>query len=162
MAVLFNVLLVFVSRVVSSTITPPPEPSGVLYNCVVENWGNGKETAGPCILCFAGDQGTFLERAVACSEQFLPTVSDVCSGVLTTAVAENQKSVEDVIECFDDTLENMTAERCLRIVPDNGDVVEVLAEGALCLTEARHNATLFIEHFLGVEEYSKIERKTFH
>ena len=86
----------------------------------------------------------------------MPTVSEVCSGVLSTAVTEDQESVEDIVECFDDTLENMTAERCLRIVPNNGDVVEVLSEGALCLTEAKHNATLFIEHFLGVEEHSKV------
>ena len=83
-------------------------------------------------------------------------MSDACSGVLNTAVPEDQESVEDIVDCFDDTLENMTAERCLRIVPKDGDVVEVLAEGALCLTEAKHNATLFIEHFLGVEEYSKV------
>ena len=66
----------------------------------------------------------------------MPTVSEVCSGVLSTAVPDDQESVEDIVECFDDTLENMTAERCLRIVPNNGDVVKVLAEAALCLTEA--------------------------
>ena len=71
-------------------------------------------------------------------------------------MSEDRESVENVVECFDDTLENMTSERCLRIVPNNGDVVEVLAEGALCLTEAKHNATLFIENFLGVEEHSKV------
>ena len=86
----------------------------------------------------------------------MPIAHEVCSGVLSTAAPENQESEEDIVECFDDTLENMTAERCLRIAPNNGDVVKVLVEGALCLTEAKHNATLFIEHFLGVEEHSKV------
>merc|ERR1712106_405609 len=70
------------------------------------------------------------------------------------------ESVEDIFECFDDTLEKMTAERCLRIVPEGGDLVENLAEGALCLTEAKGNATHFIENFLGIEDQIKAERQS--
>jgi len=160
MGLLVPLLLLSVSSVLSSSIPPLVATSGVLFNCVVENWGNGKDTAGPCILCFAEEQQTFLERAVSCSERYLPAAYEVCSEVFVTAVAEDQESVEDIFECFDDTLEKMTAERCLRIVPEGGDLVENLAEGALCLTEAKGNATHFIENFLGIEDQIKAERQS--
>merc|ERR1712215_34359 len=93
MGLLTPVLFLSVSSVFSSL---PPAP-GVLCNCVVENWGNGKDTAGPCILCFTANQHIFVERAMGCSELFLPPSHKVCSGELAAAVERNQESVEDVL-----------------------------------------------------------------
>merc|ERR1712212_1107963 len=93
----------------------------------------------------------FVERALGCSKLFLPTTHQVCSVELAAAVDENQESVENVLNCFEDTLDNMTAERCLAIVPEGSDTVDTLVEAALCLTEAKTNATHFIENFLGIE-----------
>jgi hypothetical protein len=86
----------------------------------------------------------------------LPTAFDIYSETIAKALPDDQVSVEDFIECFDDTLEEMTPERCLRIIPDSDDVVEVLTEGAMCLTEAKHNATRFITNFLGFEDQTKV------
>merc|ERR1711942_632199 len=151
MGLLTTVLLLCVSSAFSSSILPPSDPPAVLYNCVMENWGSGKDTAEPCILCFTASQGRFVERVLACSELFLPTAHQLCSGEFAAVVDEDQEAVEDVLDCFEDTLDNMTAERCLAIVPDGSDTVDTLVEAALCLTEAKTNATHFIENFLGVE-----------
>merc|ERR1711872_339249 len=151
MLLLTAVFLISVSSVLSSSLPPPPDTTGLLYNCVVENWGGGKDTAGPCLLCFTASQQTFLETARACSELFLPTANQVCSEELASADDDNEESVEDILECFEDTLENMTAERCLAIVPEGLDTVETLVDAAMCLSEAKANTTFFIETFLGVE-----------
>ena len=47
-------------------------------------------------------------------------------------MADEQESMEDILDCFEDTLENMTAERCLKISTEKSDVLEMLAEGAIC------------------------------
>merc|ERR1711872_569331 len=151
MLLLTAVFLISVSSVLSSSLPPPPDTTGLLYNCVVENWGGGKDTAGPCLLCFTASQQTFLETARACSELFLPTANQVCSEELASADDDNEESVEDILECFEDTLENMTAERCLALVPEGLDTVETLVDAAMCLSEAKENTTFFIETFLGVE-----------
>merc|ERR1711872_385897 len=151
MLLLTAVFLISVSSVLSSSLPPPPDTTGLLYNCVVENWGGGKDTAGPCSLCFTASQQTFLETARACSELFLPTANQVCSEELASADDDNEESVEDILECFEDTLENMTAERCLALVPEGLDTVETLVDAAMCLSEAKENTTFFIETFLGVE-----------
>jgi len=151
MLLLTAVFLISVSSVLSSSLPPPPDTTGLLYNCIVENWGGGKDTAGPCLLCFTASQQSFLETARTCSEQFLPTARQVCSEELASAVDDNEESVEDILECFEDTLENMTAERCLAIVPEGLDTVETLVDAAMCLSEAKANTTFFIETFLGVE-----------
>merc|ERR1711872_1042536 len=143
--------LISVSSVLSSSLPPPPDTTGLLYNCLVENWGGGKDTAGPCLLCFTASQQNFLGTARTCSEQFLPTANQVCSEELASADDDNEESVEDILECFEDTLENMTAERCLAIVPEGLDTVETLVDAAMCLSEAKANTTFFIETFLGVE-----------
>ena len=93
---------------------------------------------------------------MGCSELFLPTAHKVCSGELAAAVEKNQESVEDVLGCFEDTLDNMTAERCLAIIPEGSDTVDTLVEAALCLTEANTNATHFIDNFLGIEPDSHV------
>ena len=103
------------------------------------------------ITIYMQNQGRFVERVLACSELFLPTAHQVCTEELAAAVDEDQEAVEDFLDCFQDTLDNMTAERCLAIVPDGSDTVDTLVEAALCLTEAKTNATQFIENFLGVE-----------
>ena len=82
----------------------------------------------------------------------------VCSETIAQVVPDDEASVEDVIECFDDTLDEMTAERCLRIIPDKDDVVEVLTDGAICLMEAKHNATNFITNLLGLEQQTKVNK----
>merc|ERR1711872_1122415 len=151
MLLLTAVFLISVSSVLSSSLPPPPDSSGLLYNCVVENWGGGKDTAEPCLLCFTASQQSFLETARSCSEQFLPTANQVCSEELGSAVDDDEESVEDILECFEDTLENMTAERCLAIVPEGLDTLETLVDAAMCLSEAKANTTFFIETFLGVE-----------
>merc|ERR1712142_737239 len=151
MLLLTAVFLISVSSILSSSLPPPPDTTGLLYNCVVENWGGGKDTAGPCLLCFTASQQSFLETARTCSEQFLPTANQVCSEELASAVDDNEESVEDILECFEDTLENMTAERCLALVPEGLDTVETLVDAAMCLSEAKANTTFFIETFLGVE-----------
>ena len=66
-------------------------------------------------------------------------------------MADEQESMEDILDCFEDTLENMTAERCLKISTEKSDVLEMLAEGAICLTEAKANATDLIATSLGLE-----------
>merc|ERR1712142_1322738 len=151
MLLLTAVFLISVSSVLSSSLPPPPDTTGLLYNCVVENWGGGKDTAEPCLLCFTASQQNFLDTARSCSEQFLPTANQVCSEELASAVVDNEEFVEDILECFEDTLENMTAERGLAIVPEGLDTVETLVDAAMCLSEAKANTTFFIETFLGVE-----------
>merc|ERR1711872_469953 len=151
--------LISVSSVLSSSLPPPPDTTGLLYNCLVENWGGGKDTAGPCLLCFTASQQNFLETARTCSEHFLPTANQVCSEELASAVDDNKESVEDILECFEDTLENMTAERCLAVVPEGLDTLETLVDAAMCLSEAKASTTFFIETFLGVEPKMQVENE---
>ena len=57
-------------------------------------------------------------------KQYLPKAFYICSEPLEQIVPDDQTSVDDVIECVDDTLDEITAEIYLRIGPDKDDLGE--------------------------------------
>merc|ERR1711936_77697 len=132
---------------------------GVLYNCAVENWSTEKDTVENCVECFTEENTSLAEKYTMCTQLYLPVAQQVCSLAIEQTDTSKEESVKDVVECFEETLEEMTAERCLKIAPGFTDLNEELLEGALCLGEAKHNITMFIANILSVDRTVEKKRK---
>merc|ERR1711988_302066 len=120
-----------------------------LYNCFVENFTPAKETTNDCFSCLLEgliqDNLTLLKL---CTETFLPTTHTFCSD--EDDLNEVEK-VEDFLDCLEDSLETMTAKRCLELSHEEEDPVNILKNGALCLLQTQRNATIVVEKFLDLK-----------
>jgi len=107
---------------------------------MAENWKAGEEQIQACRDCFKAIGGDYLSEtglaaAKECTASYLPMENEACAAEIAAVTAGNTEQLEDIIECFDETLETKNYERCLNEA-EEGTSEEKLTSGALCVLES--------------------------
>jgi len=140
----------------------------LLTSCIAEQLGSGLDSVRKCLACFeeVGDalSQEGLVKAQACTDAWLPREAADCSAELSALKPDDMEASEKVIACFANVRYIMSAEDCLQRNGENGDVIETLTDGVLCLQSSHNNLTAVIhkifenqikEEFQRVQEYIK-------
>jgi len=101
--------------------------------------GKGEAQIQACRDCFKAIGGDYLSEtglaaAKECTASYLPMENEACATEIAAVTAGNTEQLEDIIECFDETLETKNYERCLNDA--QGSSEEKLTSGALCVLES--------------------------
>merc|ERR1719288_64632 len=115
------------------------EDKGTIIRCMAENWKSGEAQIQACRDCFKAIGGDYLSEtglaaAKECTASYLPMENEACATQIAAVTPGNTEQLEDIIECFDETLETKNYERCLNDA--EGDSEEKLTSGALCVLES--------------------------
>merc|ERR1719328_853751 len=115
------------------------EDKGTIIRCMAENWKSGEAQIQACRDCFKAIGGDYLSEtglaaAKECTASYLPMENEACATEIAAVTAGNTEQLEDIIECFDETLETKNYERCLNDA--QGTSEEKLTDGALCVLES--------------------------
>merc|ERR1719328_1035502 len=115
------------------------EDKGTIIRCMAENWKAGEAQIQACRDCFKAIGGDYLSEtglaaAKECTASYLPMENEACATEIAAVTAGNTEQLEDIIECFDETLETKNYERCLNDA--QGSSEEKLTSGALCVLES--------------------------
>merc|ERR1719328_896645 len=115
------------------------EDKGTIIRCMAENWKLGEAQIQACRDCFKAIGGDYLSEtglaaAKECTASYLPMENEACATQIAAVTPGNTEQLEDIIECFDETLETKNYERCLNDA--EGDSEQKLTSGALCVLES--------------------------
>jgi len=115
------------------------EDKGTIIRCMAENWKSGEAQIQACRDCFKAIGGDYLSEtglaaAKECTASYLPMENEACATQIAAVTPGNTEQLEDIIECFDETLETKNYERCLNDA--EGDSEQKLTSGALCVLES--------------------------
>merc|ERR1712227_502838 len=110
-----------------------------IIRCMAENWKLGEAQIQACRDCFKAIGGDYLSEtglaaAKECTASYLPMENEACATQIAAVTPGNTEQLDDIIECFDETLETKNYERCLNEAEGNSE--EKLTSGALCVLES--------------------------
>lgn len=131
------------------------EDSGVMIvGCLAENWLD-EETeesnlvrVGTCLKCLeqAGyplsEEG--LPKVKSCISTYMPTINQACAQQIGKVTVGDKESGLAALDCFEDSLEEMGAEWCLKRSTAN-NIVDKMTEAVSCVLETHKNATDFVK-----------------
>jgi len=124
------------------------EDPSIIMRCLAENWKNEDGTEGinesaiqKCRECFKGvggpEDSNSLPKAKECVAKHLPFEHGNCTSEIDAFQRwDDKEKGEEVIECFDDTLEDMNNAECLKQASDAQDVDEKLTDATMCVMES--------------------------
>jgi len=118
---------------------PKQDDPGTIIRCMAENWKSGESQIKACRKCFRkvgnplSEKG--LPQAKACTSEFLPMEDKACATQIAALTVGDEQKGEEVIKCFDDTLEKENNDRCLK-ESQSTDVVDKLTDGSLCVLDS--------------------------
>ena len=124
---------------IQSYLSKHLEDKGTIIRCMAENWKLGEAQIQACRDCFKAIGGDYLSEtglaaAKECTASYLPMENEACATQIAAVTPGNTEQLEDIIECFDETLETKNYERCLNDA--EGDSEQKLTSGALCVLES--------------------------
>jgi len=115
------------------------EDRGMIIRCMAENYQNGEETIKACTDCFKNvgnlETEAGLSAAKECTIQYLPMVNQACSAPISQLTAGDMEKIEEVVDCFDKTLETKNYERC---IGESGstNTEEKMVDGVMCVLKS--------------------------
>jgi len=124
------------------------EDPSIIMRCLAENWKYKNGTEGinesairECRKCFKDvgepEDSNSLPKAKECVATHLPFEHGNCTSEIDAFQSwDDKEKGKEVIECFDETLEDMNNEECLRGTPNNQDVDEKLTDATMCVMES--------------------------
>merc|ERR1712119_96972 len=118
---------------------PKQDDPGMIIRCMAENWNGGESQIKACRKCFRqvgnplSEKG--LPKAKACTSQYLPIEDNACATQIAALIVGDEQKGEDVIKCFDESLEKANNDRCLK-ESQSTDVVDKLTDGSLCVIDS--------------------------
>jgi len=118
---------------------PKQDDPGMIIRCMAENWNGGESQIKACRKCFRqvgnplSEKG--LPKAKACTSQYLPIEDKACATKIAALTVGDEQKGEDVIKCFDDSLEKANNDRCLK-ESQSTDVVDKLTDGSMCVIDS--------------------------
>merc|ERR1712227_863797 len=126
------------------------EDKGTIIRCMAENWKSGEAQIQACRDCFKAIGGDYLSEtglaaAKECTASYLPMENEACAAEIAAVTAGNTEQLEDIIECFDETLETKNYERCLNEA-EEGTSEEKLTSGALCVLKSWKYGMEYVEN----------------
>jgi len=124
------------------------EDPSIIMRCLAENWKNEDGTEGinesaiqQCRDCFKDvgepEDSNSLPKAKECVAKHLPFEHENCTSQIDAFQSwDDEEKGQEVIECFDDTLEDMNNDECLKQAPDTQEVDEKLTDATMCVMES--------------------------
>merc|ERR1711970_1593194 len=98
---------------------PKQDDPGMIIRCMAENLNGGESQIKACRKCFRqvgnplSEKG--LPKAKACTSQYLPIEDKACATQIAALTVGDEQKGENVIKCFDESLEKANNDRFLEI-----------------------------------------------
>jgi len=129
------------------------ESTVMIVGCLAENWrdtdteSENLARVGTCLKCIeqAGDplSADGLPKIKSCVATYMPIINQACAKEIANVTVEGEESGVAAIDCFEDTLDDMGADWCLKKATA-ALIVDRMTEAVGCVLETHKNVTDFV------------------